>query len=202
MAQVTDTIRVLVGESPKREYGYQMREKVFLNVELRQRESVSPHLTIEHKPIETYTELSITADIYEGTRDIGGGQAIDALREIANDLDSQPRTFGRERLRRIVDLWERWHLNGMRAACIHQRDTAATVYRVMPDYGDNDKRWEILRSLYCPEGYSYGHSWLVEPLPEDIEREIRATFAFPGWLAPFADEAASKGKSYAMFLKR
>ena len=193
---MTDTMRVLVGRSPQREYGRRMRETVYLNVELRSRESVAPHMTIEHQPITTYTELAITADIYEGKRDIGGGQSIDALREIANDLNSQPEGFSRDRLRRIVDIWERWHLNGLRAACIHQRTSAEALYTAFPGYSNNEARWTVLSTLFCPEGYSYGHSWLVEPLPEDIEREVRSTFGFPGWLGPFADEAASKGASY------
>ena len=58
--------------------------------------------------------------------------------------------------RRLKDLWDRWHLNDMRAGCEHQRALGWTSYDDHP-------------SEPCPEcGYKFGSAWLFEPLPEDF----------------------------------
>jgi len=60
-------------------------------------------------------------------------------------------------LRRV---WERWHLNDMRAGCEHQ--------------GPGSQLGET-----CPSGYGYGTAWLVDPLTVGGAQEILATFDAP-----------------------
>lgn len=56
---------------------------------------------------------------------------------------------------KLHELWQRWHLNDMRAACAHQVATN-------PD----DK---MGTTPPCPEtGYSYGEKWLYESLPYSV----------------------------------
>lgn len=71
---------------------------------------------------------------------------------------SHPFAFGQckgSAPRALVELWDRWHLNGMRAGCEHQRARGWT--------------WETHPSAACPEcGYRFGSAWLFEELPGDF----------------------------------
>lgn len=62
---------------------------------------------------------------------------------------------------KLLDIWDRWHLNGMRAECVHMR-AIAMYLKQSPHavFGIDDS------CPYC--GYSYGHSWLYEPLPQNV----------------------------------
>lgn len=57
----------------------------------------------------------------------------------------------------FINFWKRWHLNDLRAGCIHQRE--------------KNKAYEI--SEICPVcGYRYGSKWIYEELPPQIEKAI------------------------------
>ena len=61
----------------------------------------------------------------------------------------------------LRQLWDRWHLNDMRALCAHQSGSAADWQTIPP----------------CTEtGYQAGHAWLVELLPGDVLAEILRAF--------------------------
>jgi len=115
--------------------------------------------TIEHAPIPIgAVEVSICGTVWPATRNgsrdrryhdcVSAGQIVDDLRKV-----------GTSRALRIADLWERWHLNGMRPNCSHMPTT------------------EYLPGLKCPKtGYASGTAWLFEPLPADVLAELRQTF--------------------------
>jgi hypothetical protein len=64
-------------------------------------------------------------------------------------------------VRSLHDLWQRWRLNQMRAACAHMD---------LPD----DPSYDARRNIVCPvTGYRYGSAWLYEPIPESVIAEIR-----------------------------
>lgn len=61
----------------------------------------------------------------------------------------------------IRNLWDRWHLNGLRSHCAHQNDLIA---------------WDVVAP--CEEtGYAAGTAWLFEPVPADVVEAIRAAMA-------------------------
>lgn len=73
--------------------------------------------------------LSVTGDVYQQARDAGGGQCQDVLARLCPD---DPK------VKRVVEVWNRWHLNDMRAGCEHQR---AQNWRSCPGhYGDPQDR--------------------------------------------------------------
>lgn len=112
--------------------------------------------TIEHKPIPAgATELSLNGEVWPANRQgvpdrrlregVAYGQVVEDLRRV-----STPRA------QRLADIWERWHLNGMRANCVHMPDQKYTP------------------GLKCPStGYVSGTAWLYEPLPDRVVAELK-----------------------------
>ena len=109
--------------------------------------------TIEHKVINKYKTLSISG--YSVDR---GGQIYDFL------LSKEFKPLKNFNVKRLVEIWKRWHLNDLRPGCIHQEK---------PIRGKewDTLEWERLTKM-CPKGYRYGSKWLVEELPEDIINEV------------------------------
>lgn len=119
-------------------------------------------VTLELRDTAEGPELSIQGSIWEPmgkrNRDIlSGGQNLDTMREY---LGEHP-TFAC-----LYALWNRWHLNGMRSACEHQRERGET--------------WRTHPGAKCPDcSYRLGHAWLYEPLPTDVLAEIDALLGMP-----------------------
>jgi hypothetical protein len=66
----------------------------------------------------------------------------------------------------LVRVWDRWHLNDMRAECAHQR---ALGWKYRTHKGQK-----------CPEcGYEIGSAWLMEAMPEDVRAEIKRLQSLP-----------------------
>lgn len=102
----------------------------------------------------------------------------------------------------IASVWRRWHLNGMRAGCKHQRAEGWDKRPIDPSkptntYGHHfpgqaQPTWNMLAWVTRAEhpegllsypcstcGYEYGSAWLHEDLPEDVIRWAREGGAFP-----------------------
>lgn len=101
----------------------------------------------------------------------------------------------RERVKRLMELWDRWHLNHMKAGCEHQRADGWDKRPIDPTkplntYGKHfpgqrqdswnmltwvrpDEHPEGLLTVPCPEcGYKYGTAWLREEVPHDVLVEL------------------------------
>ena len=148
-------------------------------------------------------ELSISGEVYDSRgRDLGGGQCIDALRRLAQEGSTPGPGLTRADLARLLDVWERWHLNGMRAGCAHQRaagwaDRPIDAGKPTSAYGrhypgQRSNSWNMLAWVTpaehpeglltrpCPEcGYPYGSAWLSEPLPAEVESFVRDLARLP-----------------------
>lgn len=76
-----------------------------------------------------------------------GGQCIDDIyKEYASQLQN-PSLY-----KKIMELWEKWHLNDMHAGCIHQRKFESEPY----------KKHE---NAFCKKcGYTYGHAWKYQAI--------------------------------------
>ena len=161
--------------------------RVTLEVELRRKvNTVSPYLDVDLKPCKEYTELSIVGAIWNasGSDWLSGGQCTDTIRGL----------FPAGPVARLVAIWERWHLGGMRSGCVHQTAEKWSDRPIDPskptnayvDQGDGHQGWNMLvwvpksekhpnglLSAPCPTcGYKYGSAWLVEALPADVEAEV------------------------------
>lgn len=149
-------------------------DRFYLRVEVRPIDGGSG-LTVEHEPVSDDTqELSMMgALIRKGgsiTRDgdwVSCGQNVDDLRSVTHDL--APGLTPAD-VTELTDIWDRSHLNGLRALCAHQ---------VMPDRVDGrlPDAWREQVPVCPVSGYRAGSAWLVADASADIARvrEILAT---------------------------
>ena len=100
-----------------------------------------------------------------GTSPIMRGQ----IKEYLENLDPKDYRlcsgWTEEMYRRLLDIWERWHLNDMRECCFHQRRMG----------------WNRDEHLDkpCPIcGHKYGRGFIFEPVPDKV---IEWLFNLPEW---------------------
>jgi hypothetical protein len=110
-----------------------------------------------------------------------------------------------ELARKLYETWERWHLNDMRAACVHQRAMGWDKEPIDPTQpttaygkfypGQESSSWNLKAWAYppighlteaCPEcGYKYGTAWLKEEVPAeviDFLNSLPETDRKPAWV--------------------
>lgn len=137
-------------------------------------------------------KISISAGVYNHIKTdiIQGGQCVDAIERHYKYSQS---------IARICALWRRWHLNDMRAGCVHVmddlrareksggtfktedgQDVRHTYYKGAHAAGEKwsapeDERDGGLLCKPCPVcGAKYGANWYHEPLPAEVLAEVVA----------------------------
>jgi len=118
------------------------------------RKSCAVDVEVEISDRNGYPELTIVGAVWNSTHTeiISGGQ---------NDGEILSYFLKSAKVQRIVEVWNRWHLNNMHAECEHQRALGWT--------------WLTHPSEPCPEcGYRLGSTWLREDLPAEIIAEVRS----------------------------
>lgn len=125
--------------------------------------------TIHHHAVADYLDVSLVGTMKRGRVDEGGGQCVG---ELTAEGVRPVAAYTTEDLAELAQLWERWHLPGMRAGCAHQPSYAeavegATLSGTLDRYQRPDTyAWQRSRGP-CPEGYEYGSAWLVELVDPD-----------------------------------
>lgn len=105
------------------------------------------------------------------------------------------REMPRARVERLMELWQRWHLNDMKAGCEHQRAEGWDQRPIDPNkplnaYGKHfpeqrydssnmlawvrpDEHPDGLLTKACPQcGYKYGTAWKTEAVPHEVLVEL------------------------------
>lgn len=162
-----------------------------LTIEVILNRQESGYTTIDGRHIEEYKNLSICGEGRRGAFKGSIGQIKDLF--VRENL---PKNTQWKALDRLLEIWERWHLNGMRAGCVHQIEEGWNKRPIDPTkpldaYGRflgegkhstrnmlvwvrPDEHPEGLLTKACPTcGYKYGTEWLVEELPEEIIEELK-----------------------------
>ena len=87
------------------------------------------------------------------------------------------------RLKRMVEIWERWHLNDMKAGTPAQEFAIADwlkhngneyEYTAACDYLQSVGLYTVPDPRDYTKTYRYGHAWLKEEIPENVKATIRA----------------------------
>jgi len=159
---------IFIGVNP---YGH----NVYLLLEIKKVSGKKNKFTTDLEPISEYNTLSICGYEKVGRKIISGAQILDGVKE---EIDSYKRLkIDRSVLLRIIEIWEEWHLNDLRAGTTKQQ----AVIKEWKSEGNEfnfTKVSELLdkKGLLYDKAYEYGSSWLVDPLPENIEKEIKELF--------------------------
>jgi hypothetical protein len=137
-----------------------------IRLDVRLQEFSGKFETIDHQWVDNYVRFSISARVYHGYGCAYCGQIQDYLRNLRTAEWS--RKTDRARVKTVLNVWDRWHLNDLHANCVHQAEIGTS--------GADWKARQADETRKCPEGYVYGSKWLVEPLPDDVIARIKALF--------------------------
>jgi len=141
----------------------------------------------------TGERLSITGNEMHGRACVGGGQNSDTAAQARPRAEDR---HTRHDIRRLVAIWDRWHLNDMRAGCEHQRAQGWHLQRIDPRKpsdtyaihhpGQSRESWNLLQWVYpsevpgglmgvaCPTcGYRHGTAWQTEEVPTSVLVTLR-----------------------------
>lgn len=132
-------------------------------------------------------KLSITGvegPMFNGNCHGSCGKIVDGL---VGEIVKYSPGWNAKKLQKFVDIWNKWHLNNMRAGCEHQRAANWSENRIdpaeLPDdrHTNRDERgilamWvrpsEHPKGLLCKPcpvcGYEYGSEWQFEEVPNDV----------------------------------
>lgn len=139
--------------------------KVTLNVEIRNKENARDWETLQE--VHNVPEVSMSASIWNGrgTDIVAGGQMVDEL------VHFFP---GNDKIKRLVAIWEQYHLNDMKAGTRKQTEAIEswTKQGNRYDYTEAVNHLKAI-GLYEDNGYKYGHGWLYQPVPESVITEIK-----------------------------
>lgn len=120
----------------------------------RGRKDCAVDVRVEIRDYDGFRELTISGSVWNTrhTDIIAGGQNWEEI------LSYFPDSI---KVGSIVRVWQRWHLNGMRSGCEHQRALGWT--------------WTTHPSEPCPDcGYRLGTAWLREELPQEVIDTVRS----------------------------
>jgi hypothetical protein len=106
--------------------------------------------------IQEYYTVSFSAN----SRNFGG-QCYDIILD-----DDSLKIIDKEQVKRIIELWKKYHLNNLNAGCVEQ--TAAVEEFKKSNKYDYNAVCEYLKkkNLHSIGGYEYGTKWLINPLSE------------------------------------
>lgn len=94
------------------------------------------------------------------------------------DAEGQPGPgFSREMCSKLYEVWNRWHLNDMRAGT-KQQEAAVREWKMTHkyDYKEVCKYLDSIGLLF-DAGYEYGTGWLKEDVPDGV---LKWLFTLPG----------------------
>ena len=147
-----------------------------------QRHAVEVEVNVTDKP--SGAALSITGSVWLPSRRdiIAGGQLQDSLL----DYLTEP-AYKRSDVDRLLAIWQRWHLNDMKAGSpaqelwLHENPISPDDYHYPKSY--YEVACERLAAvginpdpnfIYKDKPYSYGNAWLKEELPAEVIAEIQS----------------------------
>ena len=134
---------------------------VYLHAQIKEKFDAQKRST-DLKKIKRYKTLSLV-----GYSKYFSGQIYDRLTPENIDFSIDPK-----KIQEIKRIWKRWHLHDLKAGTIKQEKALSPKLRWASNYDKAIKKLKE-KGLHPDRGYKYGSDWLVEPLPEKIEKKLR-----------------------------
>ncbi len=123
---------------------------ITLEIELKEKSGMEHFKTVDLTPI---TPRALCLCISGSIGSQIGGQIDEELKKLLaqENIDYRP-GWDAHILALLIQIWEQWHLNNMRAGCRHQNESGGEK-AISP----------------CPQcGYKYGSAWLFDALPPEV----------------------------------
>lgn len=113
----------------------------------------------------------------------GCGQIVMHLKP--ESFDSFAPGWDADLVRRFLEVWDKWHLNNMRAGNAEQMTELQN--HKFPGYPVSHYEWatKILDKAGLNSGYKYGSAWLTEDVPKEIVNFLSSlpeTDETPAWV--------------------
>jgi hypothetical protein len=180
LVNASSTPGVTVGYVPGGPYGYKVKLRVTVEVRLERLERSDSYETTTHEQVAAPLDFALTTAVWQPptrTRErdiVMGGATIETLVDVLEHGELAP-GFTREKVERLIEMFEKHHLNSLRAGCAHQ------TMAIDPDGSPLDRTsYALDHTPACPvTGYRWGRSWLLEPLPAGFLRELVGMFTGP-----------------------
>ena len=137
------------------------------------RKACACNLTYELRQTEHGPEFSAQGEVWNHlhTDIYCGGQCVD---ELVTQYGK-----GSRKAKRLQAIWERYHLNGMRAGSAVQEQWLRDHPLDPASYTYPKSHYEVASMVLAQaglnpdsDGYHYGHGWKYEPIPQEIIEEI------------------------------
>lgn len=119
------------------------------------------------------------------------GQIDMHLRDAQSTIELAP-AWTSEMLAKFFEVWERWHLNDMRAGSAEQEAWLRQNPIPKEEYAYPKSHFEVAGGKLAEAGlnpdstgYKYGHAWKTEALPDDVVEFLASlpdTDKTPAWL--------------------
>jgi hypothetical protein len=100
--------------------------------------------------------------------------------------------WGREMVSKFFEVWDRWHLNDMRAGTARQeaairewKKTNKYEYTAACEYLKSIGLFEDSEYIHNEKPYKYGYGWLKEEIPQDVLdflESLPVTTVTPAWV--------------------
>ena len=154
-----------------------MKGKIFVGKMSRHGDLTAPrnchaYLTFELKEADGKTTFSACAELWNHlqTDIVMGGQCLTAIMKHFRAKDTPAR--------RLYKIWQRYHLNDMRAGTPEQ-EAAVETWQAEGNQYSYERACDHLRTLglltvpHDGKPYTYGSGWLYEAIPDDVIEQIK-----------------------------
>ena len=156
-----------------KEEGQTMFTKVFVDIEIKETTKDKINYATGKTLTEPQKILSISGHTKIGNRDESGGQIHDTIKENLDIMEFEV-GFSKKDISKLIDIWERYHLNDLQSGTKKQTDFLNDFYKIssVERSYENDVKLLENEGLLVDNGYSYGSNWLIEILPTNLEKEL------------------------------
>jgi hypothetical protein len=86
----------------------------------------------------------------------------------AADIIEYTPEWNEAKFKRLLEIWDRWHLNTMKAGTPAQEKAVREYIKTTRYEYTAVCQYLKTKDLYIDNGYKYGTSWLKEELPADV----------------------------------